>query len=376
MPKAATPVSKSVDDVLADFEKKNDLKIGTPDRVEGLSTGNLAIDWMTGVGGLPKGRITELYGYESSGKTSCALHAAVQLQQDILERGSDERIVYLDFEHALDVDYATSLGLDLGHRSFVPIQPSCLEQGANIALDLIETGKVPLIVFDSVAAMSPRRLKEGEFDQATIQMHRAKLISALCASMVDTIWATKTTAVFVNHRMEAIEMTGRPGMPPRTTTPGGRGLKYYSSLRLEFDIVGTIRNQAEDFLTHRETSQAVANKVWVKNVKNKVGIPGRVVELRSRYGKGFDNAWSALVVLEARKLISRAGAYYNFWGDRTPLLTGEANKFQLNGEANVLRYADEHPVWRDHLIQAAVKALSTPDGGQLQSLVPETVETE
>lgn len=374
MPKAAS-VTKSIDDIVKEYEKKHDLKIGIPDAVEGLSTDNLAIDWMTGVGGLPKGRITELYGYESSGKTTTALQAAARLQHDILQRDSDEQIFYLDFEHALDVDYATSLGLDLGHRSFIPIQPNNLEQGASFALDLIETGKVPLIVFDSVAAMSPKRLKEGEFDQATIQMHRAKLISALCASMVDTLWATKTTAVFINHRMESIEMTGRPGLPPKTTTPGGRGLKYYASLRLEFDIVGAVKAKMEDFLTHQETNQAIANKVWVKNVKNKVGTPGRVVELRSRYGKGFDNAWSALVVLEARKLVTRSGAWYTFKQAKTPALTNGGERLQFHGEADVLDHADQNPDWRQQLITEAVTALRTPHGGQLQSLVAEPVET-
>jgi recombination protein RecA len=375
MPKAAL-MPKTVDDVLTEFEKKHDLKIGTPDRVTGMPTGNLGIDWQTGVGGLPIGRITELYGYESSGKTTTALQTAVMLQQDILERSSDQRIVYLDFEHALDVDYARQLGLDLEHRSFVPLQPNNLEQGANVALDLIETGKVPLIVFDSVAAMSPKRLKEGEFDQATIQMHRAKLISALCQSMVDLIWEKKVTAVFVNHRMESIEMTGRPGLPPKTTTPGGRGLKYYASLRLEFDIVGAIKNKIEDFLTLSEVNQAVASKVMVRCVKNKVGVPGRVVELRSRYGMGFDNAWSALVVLEARKLITRTGAYYNLAKSKTPLLVDTGDKFQIHGEQAVLDYADNNPLWREHLIQTAVEALRTSDEGQLHSLVAESVETE
>lgn len=359
MPKAAT-MPKTVDDVLAEFEKKHGLKIGTPEAVTGLPTGNLAIDWQSGVGGLPRGRITELYGYEASGKTTTALQTAVQLQQHILEHGTGEHIVYLDFEHALDVKYATALGLDLDHKSFIPLQPNNLEQGAKAALDLIETGSVPLIVFDSVAAMAPKRLKDGEFDQATIQMHRAKLVSALCQSMLDLIHANNTAAVFVNHKMESIEMTGRPGLPPKVTTPGGRGLKFYASLRLEFDIIGGIRNKIDDVFSGTEVNSLIANRVQVKCVKNKVGVPGRVVELRSRYGKGFDNAWSAIQVLVTRKLITKSGAWYMFNPSRTPHLMGDANAtgFRLHGEPAVLAYADENPLWRDSLIVLAEKVAS------------------
>jgi recombination protein RecA len=114
-------MTKTVDEVLAEFEKKHNLKIGRPAPVTGLPTGNLAIDWQSGVGGLPAGRITELYGLESSGKTTTALQTAAQLQADITARDSDERIIYLDFEHALDGDYASDLGIDFDHPSFIPL---------------------------------------------------------------------------------------------------------------------------------------------------------------------------------------------------------------------------------------------------------------
>lgn len=352
---------KTVDDVLAEFEKKYGLKIGVPAPVTGLTTGNLGIDWQTGVLGLPVGRITELYGYESSGKTTTALQTAVALQQDILLRGSDERIVYLDFEHALDVDYASSLGIDFDHPSFVPLQPNNLEQGAKASLDLIETGKVPLVVFDSVAAMAPQRLKDGEFDQATIQMHRAKLISALCQSMIDLLHINQTTAVFVNHKMESVEMTGRPGLPPRITTPGGRGLKYYASVRLEFNVGSGVKNKLEDFLSGEETNQLVGNQVIVKCVKNKVGMPGRTVELRSRYGRGFDNAWSALQILVGHNLIKKSGGWFTLTKAKTPFLVDDADQTRINGEQAVMDRADADPVWRDALITMAAKVIAQPD---------------
>lgn len=344
-------MTKSVDDILADYEKKHGLKMGPPDEVKGMTTGNLAIDWQTGVGGLPVGRITELYGYESSGKTTTALMTCAQLQKSIIDSESDQRIVYLDFEHALDKQYASTLGIDFKHSSFVPLQPRSLEQGAKVILDLLETGKVALCVFDSVAAMAPQRLKDGEFDQATIQMHRAKLISALCVSMIDTLWETQSTALFVNHKMESVEMTGRPGMPPKITTPGGRGLKFYASLRLEFDIIGGIKDKLDHFLTNEETNTLVAQKVQVKCVKNKVGEPGRVVEIRSRFGCGFDEAYSALQVLLGYKLVTKSGAWFKFSAAKTPTLANE--DFQLHGENAVIDHADADPEWRTALIKAA-----------------------
>jgi recombination protein RecA len=357
-------MTKTVDDLLAEFEKKHGLKTGVPEEVTGLTTGNLAIDWQTGVGGIPVGRITELYGYESSGKTTTALQTAAELQTDIKERESDQRIVYLDFEHALDVDYASGLGIDFGHPSFIPLQPNNLEQGAIAALNLIETGKVPLIVFDSVAAMSPKRLKDGDFDQATIQMHRAKLISALCQSSIDLLHVHKCAAVFINHKMESIEMTGRPGIPPRVTTPGGRGLKYYASLRLEFDVGGGVKAKMDDFLTGEESSQLVGNKVYVKCVKNKVGPPGHTVEIRSRYGQGFDNAWSALQILLSRNLIVKTGTYFHFDTSKVPTLVHPdmgvtlTNRAYLHGEEKFLLFSDQHSEWRDELISVAAEQLN------------------
>lgn len=348
---------KTVDQILADAEKKHGLKRGVPAQVRGLTTGNIAIDWMTGVGGIPIGRITELYGYESSGKTTTALQTAVELQKSIKESGSDDRIAYLDYEHALDHDYAAALGVDFDHPSFIALQPDYLEQGASAALDLIGTGKVRLVVFDSVAAMGPRRLHEGEFDQATIQMHRAKLVSALCASMIGLLHEHQCAAVFVNHRMESIEMSGRPGMPPKTTTPGGRGLKYYASMRLEYNVIGGVREQLEDFVSGGDKNALVGNRVLVKNMKNKVGLPGREVEVRSRYGRGFDNAWSAVQVLLKEKLIRKDGAWYQFAQEKVPSLLPPDYKLErYHGEANLLGHADASPEWRTELIELAKRA--------------------
>ena len=173
----------------------------------------------------------------------------------------------------------------------------------------------------------------------------------LCAVVMDAATAKRPT----------------PANPPKTTTPGGRGLKFYASLRLEFDLGGAVKDKIEDFLTGEEINALVGNKVYVKCVKNKVGIPGRTVELRSRYGMGFDNAWSALQILIGKKLVNKTGAWFTFSGKKVPFLTGDANatELKLQGEQAVLDYADQNPVWRDSLIQLARQQLATITDDQL-----------
>lgn len=360
---------KTVDDLLVEFDKKHSLKVGSladvVTKTTGLPTGNLAIDWMTGVGGLPQGRITELYGLPSSGKTTVALQAAVNLQRKIITSGSDDRILYLDFEKALDGDYAEDLGLNLEHPSLLLAQPHWLEQGAEAALQLIDTGKIRMSIWDSVAAMAPKRLIDGGFDQATSAMHRAKLMSGLMQTLASLLHQRECAGVFINHLMEAVDMSGRPGLPPRTTTPGGRALKFYSSIRLEFKQGKNITSKLEDMLTGEDTNQAVATQVFVKCVKNKVGAPFRTAELRSRFGKGFDNAWSAIQVLTAKnRIVQGTAGFYYFDPAKTPLhhedmahtATGRPH---VQGEANLLDFADQHPTWRNDLIAAAVAELET-----------------
>jgi recombination protein RecA len=202
--------------------------------------------------------------------------------------------------------------------------------------------------------MAPRRHKEGDFDQATIQMHRAKLVSALCSSMIEMIYRNNTAAVFINHKMESIEMTGRPGLPPKVTTPGGRGLKFYASLRLEFDVAGGIKDKIDETFSGEEENALIGNRVFVKCVKNKVGVPGRVVELRNRYGHGFDNTWSALQVLMSRKLVKKAGAWFTF----PPELAGDEGKLQIHGEHNILLRADEDPEWGNAVVGLAQRVMA------------------
>src|SRR5712692_1678098 len=174
---------KSVANLIAEIQKKSDVRIGSfsdvARPVESLSTSNLAIDYVTGIGGLPVGRLIELYGLASSGKSTTSTQAAAALQQDIIKSGREEYILYLDFEHSLDKMYSQALGLDSEHKSFILVQPAWVEDGAEIALSLIETGQVRLSIWDSVAAMTPKALGEGDFDQRTSAMNRARLMAGL-----------------------------------------------------------------------------------------------------------------------------------------------------------------------------------------------------
>ena len=364
--------------VLAEITKRHAVPIGslsdvvTP--VTGLSTGNLAIDYVTGVNGLPVGRLTELYGPPSSGKTTTALQAAAGLQQQIITAGRDEYILYLDFEHALDGQYAASLGLNVEHPSFLLAQPHWLEQGAEVILFLLTTGKIRLAIIDSVAAMTPKALLEGDFDQRTAAMNRARLLAGLLQRLTALTHEQHCACVFVNHLMEAVEMTGapRPGMPARTTTPGGKALKFYASLRLEYKQVGQVKGNTTDVLQAATIAQTVATHVKVTCTKNKVASPYRRAEVRITDGHGFDNAWSAIQVLLAYRTISFASGgrfYFDTALAHEDMEHAKDGRPYLRGEGTLLTFANTHPGWRDLLVAAALDliavngaaALDTPD---------------
>ncbi len=359
----------TIDDIIDTVAKKYDVRVGSLSAVatktEALTTGNLAIDYLTGVGGLPIGRVTECYGQPSSGKTTTALQAAAELQKRIIAERSDEYILFMDFEHALDEDYAGSLGLDVNHPSFLLAQPYWLEQGAEAAQKLIETGKVRLSIWDSVAEMTPKSVLDADFDRRTSAMERARMIKELLARMTPLIHQKRCASVFLNHLVEGIDMGGgRPGMPPPETTPGGKALKFYSSLRMSYKQVKQIKGKTFDALAGDTVDQVVAVDTKVKVTKNKLGNPFREAVVRVRFGAGFDNAWSALQVLTAyRKVVIGTSGFHYFDAKNVPELvhadmrTSPTGRPTIQGEYNVLRFADEHPDWRQALITRAVAAI-------------------
>lgn len=378
----------SIGDLLADINKKSDLRVGAASEVvketEWLTAGNIGIDWAAGRG-LPLGRLVELYGPPSSGKTTAALQTAAALQRAIIVEGRDEHILYLDYEHAIDPEYTANLGLDINHTSFLLAQPYSLEQGAEAALRLITTGKIRLVIWDSVAAMASIARLEGEFDQRTAAMNKARLMAGLMLQLTPLLYKHKTTAILINHLMESVEMSGRPGMPPKVTTPGGKAPKYYASVRLEFRQMGNTKARTPDILTGEITNQAVATHVKVKCVKNKCATPFREAELCIRYGRGFDNVWSALQVLLAYKAVRKDGAWYRFLNDtlhhpdmRSIAVVGKTNHPSIQGESGVLAFADARPDWAALVVAEAMELIEKHGGdaldeANLRELLPGTL---
>lgn len=364
----------SVEDLLDDLSKK--VHIGFGEKTEGLTTGNLAIDHLTGIGGLPIGRVTELYGNPGAGKTTTALQTAAELQRRIIAENLDEYILYLDYEHAMDEDYATGLGIDLDHRSFIAAQPHWMEQGVEIATKLINTGKVRLSIWDSVAEMTPRDTLEAEFNQRTGAMNRARLMKELLQRITPLAAEKRCAVVFLNHLMESVEMGGRPGMPPAETTPGGKSLKFYSSLRMSYKQIGQVKAKAVDALSATTTDQVVAVNTKVKITKNKVGKPFGETVIRVRLGRGFDNAWSALQVLLAYKQVRKDGAWYRFEpalehpAMAVPASTTKGGRPSIQGEYAVLKFADEHPDWAEALVKAATTIVEAHSDAR--TALPET----
>lgn len=365
--------SSSIDDILTSLNKKSDFRIGslvdTSSDVKALSTGNITIDELTSIGGFPIGRTVELYGNYSSGKTTCAVQTAAALQQRIISEGTDERIIYMDYEHAIDRKYAASLGLDMKHSSFIFAQPTTFEQGATAARELISTGKVRLVIWDSVAAMTPKAILEGEVGDVTVGL-QARLMSQLLKILTSELNSYDCTSVFINQIRDKIGGMVRPGSAS-TDTPGGRALKFYSSIRLEFAQLKKLKGKKFNTLTNSDEEFTVATDVLVKVVKNKVGDPFREAVVRVHYGKGFDNFYSALNVLTSYRSIQPGSAGYYYFDKDTSLAhpsmsQSSTGRPTIHGENAVLQFAEDHPEWRQLLISKAQELLVAHRGGTME----------
>src|SRR6185503_13454903 len=370
----------SITDVLKAANKKYDFTSGTIDKVitdvKALSTGNLALDEILSIGGLPEGRMCELYGLPSSGKTTCALQVAATAQQQIMDTHSGQHILYMDYEHALDKKYTKNLGLDLDHESVILAQPTSLEKGAQLTRDLVNTGRIKLIVWDSVAEALPDAMAEGDSDQHFVAV-RARLMSQFLQQINPFLFKNNCTAIFLNHVMEAIPMGYSPG-PPKKKTPGGDALKFYSSVRMEFAQTKVVKGNRFNRLSNTMEAVTTSADVKVKVVKNKVGDPNRECILRVRYGKGFDNFWSAMQILMGYKVVPNSAGYYYFdkladlaHPDLQISSTGRPN---LKGEDTLLKFADDHPLWRSLVIDEARKVLETSENAMEDVILSEDDE--
>ncbi len=259
-----------------------------------IPSGSIGLDIATGIGGIPKGRITEIFGPESSGKTTLALHIIAEAQK---EGGI---AAFIDAEHALDVHYARKLGVNVD--DLLVSQPDTGEQALEIAEVLARSGGVDVIVIDSVAALVPRAEIEGEMGEMQVGL-QARLMSQAMRKLTAAISKTQTAVIFINQIRMKIGMMGY-GSPE--TTPGGNALKFYSSLRLDIRRIGTIKQDGEP----------IGNRVRVKIVKNKMAPPFKEAEFDIYYGEGISKFTELLDLGVKMGVVEKSGAWYSFDGER------------------------------------------------------------
>jgi recombination protein RecA len=303
---------KALDLALAQIEKNygkgSVMRLGDEGRapIEVIPTGSIALDVALGIGGLPRGRVVEIYGPESSGKTTVALHAVANAQK------AGGVAAFIDAEHALDPDYAKALGVDTD--ALLVSQPDTGEQALEIADMLIRSGALDVIVIDSVAALVPRAEIEGEMGDSHVGL-QARLMSQALRKLTSAINNAKTTAIFINQLREKVGvMFGSP-----ETTTGGKALKFYASVRLDVRRIETLKDGTE----------AVGNRTRVKVAKNKVAPPFKQAEFDILYGHGISREGSLIDMGVEQGIVRKSGSWYTYEGDQLGQGKENARKFLL-----------------------------------------------
>ena len=326
MKKLVAELEEVMKTIRREFGEMSILRLGDKSdaNVEAVSTGALSLDLALGVGGLPKGRIVECYGHESSGKTTLALHVVANVQK------SGGTAAFIDAEHALDPGYARKIGVDLD--SLVVSQPNSGEEALTICHELVKSGAVDVVVVDSVAALTPQAEIDGEMGDSHVGL-QARLMSQAMRKLTATLAQTKTLCIFTNQVREKIGvMFGNP-----ETTPGGKALKFYASCRLQVQRIGAIKSP---------TGEIVGNRTRVKVVKNKVAAPFTEAEFDILYSCGISYEGSVLDAALARGVVEKRGSWLAFGATQL-----------AQGQLASIAYLREHPEVTEQIV---AKVKETP----------------
>lgn len=310
-PEKQKALSAALSQIERAFGKGSIMKLGSRDTVETevVSTGSLGLDIALGIGGFPKGRIIEIYGPESSGKTTLALHAIAEAQK------AGGSCAFVDAEHALDPVYAKKLGVDIDE--LLISQPDTGEQSLEIADTLVRSGAIDVLVVDSVAALVPRAEIEGEMGDTFVGL-QARLMSQALRKLTGTISRSQCMVIFINQlRMKIGVMFGSP-----ETTTGGNALKFYSSVRLDIRRIGQIKNKDE----------VVGNQTRVKVAKNKLAPPFRVVEFDIMYGEGVSKMGELIDLGVQAGVIEKSGSWYSYDGQKIGQGRENTKQFLIENE--------------------------------------------
>lgn len=303
-------MEQAISQIERQFGRGSIMRMGEEAVIEipAISTGSLALDLALGIGGVPRGRVIEIFGPESSGKTTLALHIAAEAQKE------GGMVAFVDAEHALDVGYARKLGVDVD--SLLVSQPDTGEQALDITEILVRSGAIDVLIIDSVAALVPRAEIEGEMGDHHVGL-QARLMSQALRKLTGTISKSRTCVVFINQiRMKIGVMFGSP-----ETTTGGNALKFYATQRLDIRKVGSIKDGEE----------MVGSRTRVKVVKNKIAPPFKVAEFDIIYGHGISREGDVLDLGVSLEVVEKSGAWYSFSGERIG-----------QGRENVKRFLSEN----------------------------------
>jgi recombination protein RecA len=345
-PKQASERNRALDAALSQIEKQFGkgavMKLGekTTMQVEAISTGALSLDLALGIGGVPRGRVVEIFGPESSGKTTVALHIIAEAQHN------GGTAAFIDAEHALDPNYAARLGVDIDN--LIVSQPDTGEQALEITEALVRSGAIDVIVVDSVAALVPKAEIDGEMGDSHVGL-QARLMSQALRKLAGVISKSSTVAVFINQLREKVGiMFGNP-----ETTPGGRALKFYASVRLDVRKIETLRNGTD----------VIGSRTRVKVVKNKVAPPFKEAEFDIIYGEGISKEGCILDLAVSLDLVEKSGAWFSYKGQRIG-----------QGKDNTRQFLKANPEIRDDLDSRIRSLIST--GNPVEAAPPPLDEPE